>query len=553
MVTKSKTEGREASVGRRALAWLAVAAAFSAGVTSPGCWLKSDGSGPVGIARCGQARDCPASVDACSTPTCSAEGICGTVPVTDGISTTQIVGDCLLARCVSGVTTQLPDGNDSNDSNPCTTDDCAVSPPHAPLADGTACMLGAGVSVCHAGTCAVPCNAGSSCDDTNPCTTDTCADTTKLCVFSSFNGDAPVADPDPHDCKKPFCAAGTLTEAPNDLETPDDNKPCTTDVCSSGQPTHSPVASGMSPAGCGLPQKCDGAGTCVNCATPAECSVATECSDPTCILGVCGLSYHLPGEIVATQTPQDCTVRVCTGNTPTAVPQADVSDVQNDMNACTTDTCSGTTPVHTATPGASCMGTKFCSAGGACVDCFVSANCPSGSACQAGICYSCSNNVMDPGETGVDCGNSTCGLCAGQACATGCKPGLSCVDGTCCTTGSCPDCSTCANVMGQCSAVSNGTNDGGCVAPAQCQGGGCIGKTQGSICGLDGECASGHCTDGFCCNAACLGSCQACSNVLSGKPNGTCGDITHGTDPAMECAGAQVCCGANNCGAVGCP
>ena len=354
---------------------------------------------------------------------------------------------------------------------------------------GVASVAGAapGRATRQAGSCAIPCNAGHPCDDANPCTIDTCDDASTLCVFSAFTGDAPITDPDPLDCKKPFCALGTLTEAPNDAEIPDDNKPCTTDACVGGQPAHTPVTMGLTPAGCDAPQKCDGAGTCVNCTSPSECGAVTECSDPTCVVGACGPGYHPMGEVVATQTLHDCTVRVCTGNTATAVPQADPTDPEIDASPCTTDTCTGTTPTHTITPGASCMGTKFCSAGGACVDCFVSANCAVGNNCQGGVCYSCSNNTLDPGETQIDCGNATCGAC------------------------------------------------------------------RGAICTLASQCASANCADGFCCNSACGTACQACSNVLTGKPNGTCDDVTPGTDPAMECAGALVCCGASTCGAVGCP
>lgn len=485
---------------RRAAQWAVLAlAAGAVSVVAAGCWLKSDGSGPANLKRCGLATDCPATGDVCSYPTCSTEGICGTAPVTDGISPTQTVGDCLLAKCIAGVTTQVPDASDVDDQNPCTTDDCATTPPHTPVADGTACMLGTSVGTCSAGTCEIPCNAGKPCDDMNPCTTDSCDESTRLCTFAAFTGDAPIADPDPHDCKKPYCSAGALTSTPNDTEIPDDNNACTTDTCVGGQPMHANVASGMSPTGCNVPQKCDGNGNCVNCTVAADCGAPTECSSPVCQAnGTCDPGYLPMGTVVATQTPMDCQKRVCSGSQATAITVPDPTDTQNDMNECTADTCVGTTPTHTITPGASCMTTKFCSAAGACVDCYVTANCAPGNHCEnPGVCYSCSNGTKDPGETGIDCGNATCGNCAGVACGAGCHTGLSCVDATCCTAASCADCSSCNNAMGTCQPVPNGTNDGACVLPAKCQGGVCL-KGPGQTCSLGSECLSGVCTTGAC-------------------------------------------------------
>jgi hypothetical protein len=59
---------------------------------------------------------------------------------------------------------------------------------------------------------------------------------------------------------------------------------------------------------------------------------------------------------------------------------------------------------------------------------------------------------------------------------------------------------------------------------------------------------SGFCADGVCCDTACTGLCQACTAAKQGGGNdGTCGNITTGTDPANECAGTAVCNGAGAC------
>jgi hypothetical protein len=81
-------------------------------------------------------------------------------------------------------------------------------------------------------------------------------------------------------------------------------------------------------------------------------------------------------------------------------------------------------------------------------------------------------------------------------------------------------------------------NDATVESSAPSEGGGATdtsnpdGSANGSACGSDAVCASGHCADGVCCNNACSGTCEACN--LAGSM-GTCTGITMGTDPQMEC------------------
>ena len=66
----------------------------------------------------------------------------------------------------------------------------------------------------------------------------------------------------------------------------------------------------------------------------------------------------------------------------------------------------------------------------------------------------------------------------------------------------------------------------------------------GAACQTNGECTLGNCIDGFCCASACAG-CNACSNALTGKANGTCAPALSGQDPHETCADETA---SNQCG-----
>ncbi|MDI3292048.1 hypothetical protein [Polyangium sp. 15x6] len=75
------------------------------------------------------------------------------------------------------------------------------------------------------------------------------------------------------------------------------------------------------------------------------------------------------------------------------------------------------------------------------------------------------------------------------------------------------------------------------------QGGGAIGEP----CSDGLACGSGFCVDNVCCEAACTGTCEACSAAHTGQPNGTCAPVLAGTDPESECPDD----GATSCGRNG--
>ncbi len=150
-----------------------------------------------------------------------------------------------------------------------------------------------------------------------------------------------------------------------------------------------------------------------------------------------------------------------------------------------------------------------------------------------------------------------CKLPNGAACsaATDCLTGF-CADGVCCNaacTGSCQACSAAkkgSGADGTCSNIALGTDpDAECGGAASCNGAGACGLfANGAACTLGSECSSGSCADGVCCNTACNTTCQACTAAKKGSgTDGTCGSIVSGADPDSECTGSQICNGAGVC------
>lgn len=74
------------------------------------------------------------------------------------------------------------------------------------------------------------------------------------------------------------------------------------------------------------------------------------------------------------------------------------------------------------------------------------------------------------------------------------------------------------------------------------------GPPNGTSCGDDGECGSGHCVDGVCCDTACDGVCVACAGALTGGTDGVC-DAVLAADPEDECADEGCTTGACGDGA----
>lgn len=150
-------------------------------------------------------------------------------------------------------------------------------------------------------------------------------------------------------------------------------------------------------------------------------------------------------------------------------------------------------------------------------------------------------------DTSYQCGNNSCldgdtmnntrycdgaGACAKQT-TTDCATGYSCYSGYCQT--------QCYNQSDYCAAnyyCQDFKNPYYTCQPK---------KSAGTSCLVNYECSSGYCVDGVCCDKACNGTCEGCTNALTGKTTGSCNFIS-------AAAGAQPDCydnGVATCGQTG--
>ena len=84
-------------------------------------------------------------------------------------------------------------------------------------------------------------------------------------------------------------------------------------------------------------------------------------------------------------------------------------------------------------------------------------------------------------------------------------------------------------------ATGGALSTGGISGTGGTAGAGTGGTTGVMPCSSGSECDNGICVDGFCCDRAC-GGCEACKQVVTGKPNGTCAPVASGADPHDACA-----------------
>jgi hypothetical protein len=321
------------------------------------------------------------------------------------------------------------------------------------------------------------------------------------------------------------------------------------------------IASGGDPDDeCAGATACNGGGACALVVNGNPCAVAAECQSGFCVDGVCCSS-------ACNAECQACTAaKKGNGSNGSCGPIATATDPDNECpNAlvCAPGGCK-------LPNGEACVAPATCVSGfcvdGVCCDAVCSGPCLACVAAKkgAGVDGTC-GNITSGTDPDAECGGaaacSGAGACAlfanGVACAVGleCASGF-CVDGVCCNgvcSSTCQACSLAkkgAGANGVCGPVVAGNDpDDECAGAAACNGANaCALLTNGTPCALGAECQSGQCADGVCCNAACGGTCQACTLAKKGAgADGTCGPIVAGTDPDSECGGAASCNGANSC------
>lgn len=244
------------------------------------------GSSSSGGAPCQTPEDCAGDETECVRRTCTA-GICGLDYSTDGFLVgAQAAGDCQKTVCdgKGGIATVPDDSDKPSDGNDCTGDVCqAGTPSHPPTPMGTACGATQKLTCDGAGSC-TGCMTGADCGANAPCVSYACEATAcKITYVASGKGDP--GNQKAGDCKKNVCnGAGGVATVNNGSDVPNDGNPCTQDLCSMGQPSHSPAPAGTT---CGGSSKCDGNGTCVGCLVDSDCGQGAGCTGYVCQASSC--------------------------------------------------------------------------------------------------------------------------------------------------------------------------------------------------------------------------------------------------------------------------
>jgi hypothetical protein len=301
-------------------------------------------------------------------------------------------------------------------------------------------------------------------------------------------------------------------------------------------------------------QTCNAVGGCGTDPDGTPCSDGSTCLSGRCVDGVCC-------NTLCDGTCQSC-VAVDTGGTDgTCAPVTFGTDPVPECLA--NERCDGVGACkkvdgETCAAGTECLSTSC--ADSVCCDTDCTGTCES---CLAGdtggttgVCDFVTSGLDPAGECagGVCNGAGECKLPDGAACSSGtqCVSGF-CVDGVCCDgdcTGTCQACSATktGGTDGVCDFVTASTDpDLECTGGDLCDGAGACRSPVGASCGVPTDCLNDNCIDGFCCDTACGGTCEACSALLNGGADGTCGPIPFDTDPEGECASNERCDGASAC------
>ncbi|MBL8740867.1 MAG: Ig-like domain-containing protein, partial [Myxococcales bacterium] len=398
--------------------------------TTCGAGLTCDGAGTCG--GCTLPSQCPGTDDECKTRTCSGTGQCGfnfTAAGTDVAA--QIDGDCSVDECdgIGNIVATVDNGDIPVDNLDCTTDECnAGVPENNPVDEGDACDDNGG-SVCDDSGVCVECNVALDCGITTDCQIFSCTAGNTCNTMNVANG-TPTGSQTAGNCLVNQCNGnGAAVDVADNGDLPVDNLDCTLDQCNAGVPSNPDGPSGVACNDLGG-TVCNATGDCVECLMASTCpGVDTECQTRTCsVAGACGFNFATSGTQTSMQTAGNCQLNVCNGSG-AAGNVVDDTDVPIDANECTDNICTNGVPSNpNSAPGTVCS-TGFCNGSGACVECTLGSQCPSG-VCTGNVCQaaSCSDGTQNGLETDTDCGGGTCPDCTtGQDCLVG----ADCVSNSC--------------------------------------------------------------------------------------------------------------------------
>ncbi len=367
---------------------------------------------------CLAASDCPGNDSDCATRTCVNSTCAFNLAAPGTLTQTQTAGDCQDNICDGdGGIAQIADDNDvANDGNPCTLEACTNGVPSStPVGAGTSCNASGGTQCDGRGNC-VGCLSVNDCPGTDTdCRQRTCNNGT--CGVALTRAGTLTTTQVQGDCQDNVCDGnGNVISVADNNDVPNDNNPCTADLCSNGTPTFTPVASGTH---CNGTLVCNSIGQCVGCNVPSDCpGQDTDCQARVCNSGSCGFSFTPGGSLTRNQTPGDCVDNVCDGNGGVTV-QADNNDVPNSPSQCMVGICTaGGIGFANQPAGTSCTqnGGTQCDGSGNCVQCFSASDCPPSTtecafaSCTAGLCGLSFVGAGTPtsNQTAGDCRQNVC-------------------------------------------------------------------------------------------------------------------------------------------------
>jgi hypothetical protein len=532
---------------------------------------------------------------------------------------------CTKDACVDGMcsSTALP-GASCADSNKCNgeetcdgTGQCLPGTP-LPIDDGKACTIDlcdpATGTINHKGQPDCTCETDADCDDNNACTIDVCKpDGTGKNTCSYTNANAGTSCDDKNKCTVgDQCDTGGKCQG--SLIPVDDGNPCTTDSCdpASGQPVHKgnvgqPCSDNNA---CTIDDACDAKGKCegfaldpddnnpctVDLCDPitgnftykgvagcksckgkdSDCDDGNPCTVDTCKVDICDYQDVPPGG--------DCN----DGNACTLGDKCDISgkcvgSLKNvdDGNPCTADSCDPASgnPIYTPAPGQSCTDNNLCTLGdicneqGQCVG--INKSVDDANECTTDACDPASGNVSHtplpnckPCSVAADCNDNN--PCTNDSCQAGKCAYANASSGTNCSDNNpCTDNDKC-NGSGQCVGTPKNVDDGNpCTADSCNPVNGNVVNTpsSGAACNDNNACTLGdQCDVGVCkgtpksvddgnecttdaCNPATgnvshtpLPNCKPCSVAADCNDNNPC---TNDSCQAGKCAYANASSGTN--------
>jgi hypothetical protein len=512
------------------------------------------------VAECESATDCPAATSPCETAICLG-GQCGTSLLPSGSplgGSEQTAGDCQQLVCNrDGEVESINDDLDKATSDTCGTYDCNSGVPTARFAgQGTACGSDGDEHCDGAGAC-VECITAADCPlpAHSECGTPRCD--AGVCSPDYVSAGTPITAQTPGDCQRRVCdGSGDVTQESYDLDLPNDDNPCTHDVCTTGTPSNPPTASGTD---CGA-GTCDGSGSCVGCVQASDCGDSTFCRWWTCDGTGPGATctLHLQAEDTplppGDQVVGDCQLLICTASGGVGTVDLNIDVPPDDSNQCTLEQCINGAPFSTPTEiNSVCdVGGSWCDGLGHCVQCNDPPQCPDPiecllAACQSNTCTTpfAPDGTPTDGQTDGDCKVKVCdgeggtridpqngdlpvdgNPCTDDVCTNGTPSNPPAATGTPCASGVCDGLGYCVDCV----------TDNHCETTEYCSGNRCAPDLQlGERCSRAAQCETSFCVDDVCCEDLCNKLCFACSNAKTGNADGICIDVRRHTDPDSEC------------------